>query len=134
MSPFGGRSHGDDAWPGRVCGAGPSLPNLSLVVGRALGTVVVTVDGELDLAGCELLQGVLTDLIEGQGNVAVAVDLGRASIEPEALMVFIEAARRARRRGTRFIVKEPPTDAHEMLQSGEFADLVEVHPRRSSGG
>jgi len=105
-------------------------PNLSLVVGRGLGTVVVTVKGELDLAGCELLQGVLTDLIEGQGNLTVAVDLGRAMVEPEAVMVFIDAARQAHRRGTKFILKEPPTDTHQALQSGGFDELVEVLPRR----
>lgn len=108
------------------------MPNLSVVVGRGLGTVVVTVEGEVTLASCQLLEGVLTDLIEGQGNLTVAVDLGKAIVEPEALMVFIQAARQARRRGTRFILREPPAEAHEALRSGAFEDPMEVVPRRAS--
>jgi len=111
-----------------------SRPDLSLVVGRGIGTVVVTGGGKLNLAGCELLENVLLDLIEGQGNLTVAVDLGQAIVEPEALMVFITAARTARRRGTRFILQEPPADAHEALLSEGHGDLVEVLPRRMSGG
>lgn len=96
--------------------------------------MVVTVEGELNLAGCQLLENVLTDLIEGQGNLTVAVDLGKAIVEPDALMVFIDAARQARRLGTKFVLQEAPTDTHEALRSGGFADLVEVLPRRASGG
>jgi anti-anti-sigma regulatory factor len=122
------------AWPPDNAAPGPPPPNLSLVVGRDLGTVVVTVGGELASSGCELLQGVLTDLIEGQGNLTVAVDVGKATVEPDALVVFIDAARRARRHGARFVVKEPPTDTLEALQSRGFDDLVEVLPRRASSG
>jgi anti-anti-sigma regulatory factor len=117
-------------WPPGLGEVPPFTPDLSLVVGRGLGTVVVTVDGDLNLAGSELLEGLLTDLIEGQGNSTVAVDLGRATVEPEAVTVLVDAARQARRRGTKFILKEPPAETHEALQSGEFADLVEVLPRR----
>ena len=134
MSPNGRGSRSDDGgWPPGISDA-PITPNLSLVVGRGLGTVVVTVDGELDLPGCELLRGVLSDLIEGQGNLAVAVDLRRAVAEPNALNMFIEAALQARRQGTKFILKEPPTDTHEGLQSAGFADLIDILPRRASGG
>jgi anti-anti-sigma factor len=95
--------------------------------------VVVTVDGELIPSECERLQNVLTDLIDGQGNRTVVVDLGKAVVEPEALAVFVDAARQARRRGTRFVLNEPPPDTHEALQSGGFDDLLEVRPRRASG-
>lgn len=87
---------------------------------------MVTVDGELTLSGCELLQGVLTDLIAGQGNLTVAVDLGKAVVEPEALMVFVDAARQARQRGAKFLLKEPPSDTYEALRSSGFDGMVEV--------
>ena len=106
------------------------MQNLSVAIGRGQGSVVVTVEGELDLAGCRMLQGVLTDLIEGQGNLTVAVDLGNAIVEPVALVVFIEAARQARRLGTKFILKEPPTETHEALESEGFAEQIEMLPRR----
>ena len=92
--------------------------------------MVVTVEGELDLAGCRRLEGVLTDLIEGQGNVTVAVDLGKAVVEPGALVVFIEAARQARRLGTKFILKEPPTETHDALESEGYGEQIEMLPRR----
>ena len=120
-----------EKWPASL----PSrVPRLSLAVGRGLGTVVVTVDGEVDLAGCELLEAVLMDLIEGQGDLAVVVDLGEAAVEPEALMVFVAVAKHARRQGTKFLLKEPPTDTREALQTGGFGELMEVVPRRTSRG
>lgn len=101
-------------------------PSLSLVVGRALGTVLVSVDGPLNLAGCQRLESLLVDLIEGQGNVAVAVDLTRASIEPEALRVFIDAAHRANLHHTRFMLKGLPPTSHEALLSRGLSESVEV--------
>lgn len=134
MSPTGRGSGSDDGvWPPGIGDAVPSTANLSLVVGRGLGTVVVTVDGELDLPGCERLRRVLSDLIEGQGNRAVAVDLAKAIVEPNALDVFIDAAHQSRRQGTRFILKEPPTDTHEALHSAGFGDLIDIRPRRPLG-
>jgi anti-anti-sigma regulatory factor len=135
LSPdTGGPESEAGPWPADHAASGRPPPNLSLVVGRDLGTVVVTVGGQLSPSGCELLQSVLTDLIEGQGNLTVAVDVGNAIVEPDALLVFIDAARRARRHGARFVVKEPPTGTREALQSSGFDDLVEVLPRRASSG
>ena len=120
---------GDDA----TGAPGSGLDNSSVLVRRALGAVVVTVDGELDATGCNTLEEVLTDLIDGQGNVTVAVDLGSAILEPEALIVFITAARRARRHGGRFILKDPSAEAKAALKSAASADWGEVLPRQASG-
>ena len=89
----------------------------------------MTVEGELDLAGCRLLEGVLTDLIEGQGNLTVAVDLGNAVVEPVATVVFIEAARQARQLGSKFILKEPPTETQDALQAEGYGEQIEMLPR-----
>jgi len=94
--------------------------------------VVVTVDGELNLDSCQLLESLLTDLVEGQGNLAVAVDLARATIEPEAVSLFVEAARRAGLHGTKLVLKALPDDAHDALRSVGLSELVEVLPRRGS--
>lgn len=93
-----------------------------------MGTVVVTADGPLTLASCQRLEALLADLIEGQGNLAVAVDLARASVEPAALPVFIDAARRAGLHSTRFILKGLPADAHDVLLSNGMSHSVEVTP------
>jgi anti-anti-sigma regulatory factor len=95
--------------------------------------VVVTVEGELDLVGCRQLEGVLTDLIQGQGNLTVAVDLGKAVVEPVAVVVFIEAARQARRLGTKFILREPPSETHDALESEGYGEQIEMLPRRAPG-
>ena len=117
-----------EAWPAASAGPGPLGAEVSLVVGRALGTVVVTVVGELTFDSCQVLETLLTDLIEGQGNLAVAVDLARATIEPEAVSLFVEAARRAGLRGTRLVLKALPADAQDALRSIGLSELVEVLP------
>lgn len=99
-----------------------------------MGTVVVTVDGALTLEGSQLLSRLLSDLIEGQGNLAVAVDLGRAIVDPEAVKVFVEAAKRASKQGTKFILEKPPMETCEALHAGGHGDLVEVLPRHEAGG
>ena len=122
-----------EAWPPSLNRGAGDTPELSLVVGRALGTVVVTVDGALNLESSELLARVLSDLIEGQGNLAVAVDLGKAIVEPEAVTVFAEAATRASERGAKFILERPPIETHEALDARGYSDLVEVRLRREAG-
>jgi hypothetical protein len=78
----------------------------TFVIGRAFGTVVVTVRGDLDAAALGRLDGVLTDLIAGQGNLAVSVDLTRATGEPEALHAFV-SVQRERFCGTNLTISEP---------------------------
>lgn len=99
------RPSAEATWPA----AGPvAAPNVSVVVGRAPGSVVVGVGGLLDAAGADLLGLVLTDLIDGQGNASVAVDLAEASVEPAAVRMLMGAARQAEERGSRFVLNDPP--------------------------
>lgn len=120
------------AGPHPVSAARELGSELSIAVGRTLGTVVVTVEGELTGDGCRLLERLLVDLIEGQGNLAVAIDLARATVEPEALVLFISAARRASRRGSKVILKALPSDASEAMRSGGLSQLVDAFP--ATGG
>ena len=106
-----------------------ATPALSLAVGRALGTVVVTVAGVLNVDSSEFPARVLGDLIEGQGNLAVAVDLGKALVDPGPVAVFAEAAQRASRRGAKFILERPPIEAPAVLHARGYTDLVEIRPR-----
>ena len=72
----------------------------SIVVARSAGTVVVTVRGELDTESSKHLGSILADLIDGQGNLSVLVDLHDASAsDPDCLWMLTEAAERAHRRG-----------------------------------
>ena len=89
----------------------------SIVVSRNRGTVVVTVRGELDLPRAGDLGAMLADLIDGQGNLSVVVDLHDATAkDADCLWVFTEAAERARRHGGMIRVSEPPAPLYSALQ------------------
>ena len=61
---------------------------------------MVTVHGELDSEMSTHLGGILADLIDGQGNMSVLVDLhGASATDPDCLWMLTEAAERAHRRG-----------------------------------
>jgi anti-anti-sigma factor len=97
---------------------GPApAPHFSIVIGRQRGTVVVTVHGELDMTRAGHLGNILADLIDGQGNLSVVVDLHDAvTNEPDSLLVFTDAAERARRRGGTVLLNEPHPTLGEALQ------------------
>jgi hypothetical protein len=77
-----------------------STDRSSIVVAREAGTVVVTVRGELDTERSRHLGIVLADLIDGQGNMSILVDLHDAgATDPDCLWMLTEAAERAHRRG-----------------------------------
>lgn len=85
----------------RALGA-PCSPGLSLAIGRALGTVVVTLHGTVDDAGAAVLCSVLRDLIDEQGNLDVVVDLRRVMItDPAGHAVLRQASDWAERHGGR---------------------------------
>ena len=77
-----------------------AAPGLMLAIGRALGTVVVTVRGDLNRATSPQLAEVLRDLIDDQGNLSVVVDARAASLSsPEGAAAFAVAAQWANRHG-----------------------------------
>ena len=97
----------------------------SIVVGRYLGTVVVTVHGELDLTRASHLGNILADLIDGQGNLSIVVDLQDATAtDADSLWVFTEAAERARRRGGTMRLNEPPTPLYQALELRGLAEFL----------
>ena len=132
MSPGGGGGAPSPGWPDdEDVEGGAALDDLSIAVARTFGAVVVTVEGRVDHGSAELLEAVLGDLIDGQGNGHVTVELGRADVAPAAVMVFVTAARRARSHGASFSLKAPHADTHEALRSGGYDDLVDVVPGRA---
>ena len=80
----------------------------SISVRRAQGRVVVSVQGELDGQRTAILEQVLSDLIDGQGNLDVLVDLRDAALaDPVALDALRGAAEQARRRNAAFALRAP---------------------------
>ena len=77
-------------------------------IARQGGGVILTVGGTLDLAGSMHLGAALGDLIDGQGNLSVGLDLrGVRRFDPAGLGVFTVAEQLARRRGGTLTVTAP---------------------------
>jgi anti-anti-sigma regulatory factor len=78
----------------------PPIEASTIAVARSAGTVVVTIRGLLDAEASKNLGSILADLIDGQGNMSIVVDLREASAgDPDCLWMLTEAAERAYRRG-----------------------------------
>lgn len=106
----------------------------SLAVSRVRGTVVVTVRGDLEVSGSEQLGQVLGDLIDGQGNLAVVVDLTDAtSIDPMGMKLLVEAANRAYAQGGRLTISEAPDAVLEALETTELPVIDLTRSPRDHG-
>lgn len=104
-------------------------PPFSLVVSRALGTVVVAVRGELGRSSSAPFGVVLTDLIDGQGNLAVIVDVGDLErIGPAGLDVLAAGARALEQRGGRLTLREPSPEVRDALMLAGLIGLVAAPP------
>lgn len=80
----------------------------SIAIRRALGRVVVTVQGELDRQRAAILERLLSDLIEGQGNLDVVVHLTDVDPgDPLAIDALHLPAGQARCRKAAFTVQGP---------------------------
>lgn len=105
-------------------GAAPGQ-SAKLVVSRTLGTVVLALNGEIDGSGTPHLAAVLRDLIDGQGNLALVVDLGGArTLDHAAAEVLRTAARSLKRRGGCLALARPSVALAETLIAAELDDLV----------
>lgn len=97
----------------------------AIVIGRCLGTVVVTLRGTLDMPGAMRLAETLKDLIEGQGNLSIALDLRRLrQVAPSGLQVLSAAASGIERRGGCLSLSEPPDAIRRCLDGAGLTRLV----------
>lgn len=117
------RASGAEATASRKFTAAARSAHFSIAISRALGTVVVTVHGDLDPPGAKHLGSVLADLIYGQGNLDVVVDLHDASAA-KGLEVFAAAAKQASQRGAALSLCDPPTVFREALIQMGLGQLV----------
>ena len=104
--------------------AANSTTSPRFVIGRALGTVVVTVHGELVGGDWAELAGLLVDLIDGQGNLSLVVDVGDVdAIDESAARVLAGAASRVARRGGAFRLHRPCTAVAEAVRRADETGL-----------
>lgn len=109
----------------------PAAPRGSLVVGRFQGTVTVTLHGDLALTASTGLGKVLGDLIDGQGNLAVAVDLrdvGR--IDAAGVDVLARAGEKIAARGGELRLGGPTNAVFAALALAGLAGLVSIPSER----
>lgn len=109
-------------------------PRLFLVVGRCRGTVVVTVRGELDAMNSERLLELVIDLVDGQGNLDVVLDLGGLRrVDPCGVDVLRDAIGRGERRGGRLRLGRPADAVLEVLLAADLAPFV-IPPHDPASG
>lgn len=104
-----------------VPGTGHPAPSrFAFAVGRLGAAVVVSLRGELTGSAVAQLADVLDDLICGQGNLTVVVDLREVSgVDPTALVVFSAAACWASRRGGTFRLERPSPSVRSALAAAQ---------------
>lgn len=126
--------------PGRAAvnlGLAPTTPpaQFSFEVSRAKGTVVVTTHGPLDRDGCRVLGAALRDLVDDQGNLAVAVDLADlGAADPSAVSVLATVAASSARRGGELTLADPSTAMTQALTLAGLAGTIRVTGRRPPPG
>ncbi len=91
-------------------------PEFSIGFRRTGGMVVVDVMGELDLHTAPVLRERLRDVIDGQGNRCVAVDLSAVGfMDSTAIHVLVQALRLARERGGELTLTRVAPPARRVL-------------------
>ena len=89
----------------RGTGRGSQVPaevGCSFSIRRVRGTIVVSVQGAVDLGEWSRIDRLLTDIIDAQGNLDVLLELADVvSLERAAMPLIVDAARQARDHGGR---------------------------------
>ncbi len=91
--------------------------SFSVEVRRLDGRVLVEVKGELDVYSSPHLRSTLLDLIDGQGNLALVIDLMELQfIDSTGLGVLVTALRRSRVHGGDVVLRHPSRATLRLLQ------------------
>ena len=83
-------------------------PRAGVSIARAGGGVLLTLRGVIDSATAGWLEHLLEDLVEGQGNRTVSVDVRRVTaVHVSVLDLLVRSSQLAAARGGRLIVRGP---------------------------
>lgn len=104
--------------------------HFGIAISRSMGTVVVTVHGELDVTAARHLGGLLADIIDGEGNLGVLVDLQDASgaAADGGASMFAATAELASKRGASLRLYNPPDVLYEALVLTGLGRLAHTTP------
>ena len=93
-------------------------PEFTLVFSRALGKVIVHVHGALDANTSLSLKERLVDIIDGQGNRQVVLDLRQmTSVDADGLFVLADALKHLDDSGGELLLSGPTRDVEDQLRS-----------------
>lgn len=99
---------------------------------REQGTVVVRVVGEVDLASAPALREALVDLIDGQGVLALRLDMAHLTfIDSTGIGVLVRALRAIRQKGGELTIANCRPSTVRIL---EIAGLAEIFGIRTGDG
>ena len=122
-APADGRRRGGGPRSGALTGA----PTDAVVVGRFLSTVIVTLHGEIDRSTAGGLASTLHDLVDGQGNLSVVVDLRDVGhLDPLAVEALISSADRIEGRGGSLRLGNPVGEVFDSLALAGMARLIDL--------
>ncbi len=107
----------------------PDRTGFSLVFSRALGSVIVHIHGALDATTAPELKDRLVDVIDGQGNRQLVLDLRRTTrIDSNGFSVLVDALHRQRKRGGDLVVSGPTSDVAEAFVAAGLDKVFVITP------
>lgn len=99
----------------------------SLDFSRRGRAVSVAVRGEVDRDSTAVLRALLLDVVEGQGNLSVALDLSEMTfIDSAGLSLLLEMHGRAVERGGSFVLHNPRPAAARVFEIVGLSQILSI--------
>jgi anti-anti-sigma factor len=118
----------------------PDGHHFSLAFSRALGKVIVHIHGALRADNVHELKARLVDVIEGQGNRRLVLDLRRTTlIDAAGFSVLVDALNRMQRSGGELVLSGPTSNVALAFAAAGLDKVFVItpawaHPARGDGG
>lgn len=97
----------------------------TITVSREGSDVIVAVDGALDPETSLTLRNILSDLVESQGNLSLAVDLSAAVfLDSTAIGVICALERELSSRNGHLVVREPDAAVRQIFETSGLASIL----------
>ena len=107
----------------------PDGSDFALVFSRALGKVIVHVHGALDANTAPVLKDRLVDIMDGQGNRQVVLDLRRTTgVDAGGLSVLVDALKRMDDHGGDLVLSGPTSCVEEQLRAADLEGTFGITP------
>ena len=101
----------------------------SLGFSRALGNVIVHIHGALDADNACELKDRLVDVIDGQGNRRLVVDLRETTfIDSTGFSVLVDALKRVQKYGGELVLSAPTSDVAAAFAAAGLDKVFDITP------